>query len=82
MSAAGVFLAAGTLSVVGGAVRDGAWPDNGTKAVVATSGLVLVSSALSHTPARPVVESLAWLFLLVIIMATVPGLRTAQRKGT
>ena len=71
------FLAAGAVAVVGGAIRDKAWPSYTARAVIGTVALVLVASATSETRAAPLVRAVGLLLLLTTVMAAV---RAAQKK--
>jgi hypothetical protein len=71
------FLAAGAVAVVGGAIRDKAWPSYTTRAVLGTVALVIVASATSDTRIAPLVRAVGLLLLLTTIMAAV---RAAQKK--
>jgi hypothetical protein len=72
------FLAAGVVSVIGGAIKSKKWPDNTARAAIGTIVLVLVASASTNTKAAPLVNAIGLLLLLTSIMAAV---RAAQTKG-
>lgn len=72
------FLAAGAVSVIGGAIREKKWPDNTARAAVGTIVLVVAASATTNTRVAPLVNAVGLLLLLTSIMAAV---RAAQPKG-
>ena len=72
------FLAAGVVSVIGGAIKQKKWPDNTARAAIGTIVLVLVASASTNTKAAPLVNAIGLLLLLTSIMAAV---KAAQKKG-
>lgn len=72
------FLAAGAVSVVGGAIREKKWPENTARAALGTIVLVVVASATTNTRVAPLVHAVGLLLLLTSIMAAV---RAAQPKG-
>lgn len=69
------FLAAGTVAIVGGAIRDKKWPANTTKALVATFAIVLLASASSDTPLAPLVHAIG---LLVLLAATLAAIKQSK----
>lgn len=71
------FLAAGAVSVIGGAIQQKKWPDNTGRAVIGTVVLVLVASASTNTRMAPLVQAVGLLLLLTSIMAAV---KAAQSK--
>lgn len=70
------FLAAGAVSVIGGAIEKGAWPDNIARSLIGTVVLVVVASATADTRFAPLVRAIGLLLLLTAIMAAV---RAAQK---
>jgi hypothetical protein len=72
------FLAAGVVSVIGGAIKQKKWPDNTARAAIGTIVLVLVASASTNTKAAPLVNAIGLLLLLTSIMAAV---KAANEKG-
>lgn len=74
------YLAAGTVSIVGGAVAEKHWPANGLKAVVGTTVLVVVASATTNTRVAPLVHAIGLLLLLTSVMAAVSQIQKAKRK--
>jgi hypothetical protein len=72
------FLAAGAVSVIGGAIQQKKWPENTGRAVIGTVVLVLVSSASANTRIAPLVQAIGLLLLLTAVMASV---KTASLKG-
>jgi hypothetical protein len=71
------FLAAGVVSVIGGAIHQKRWPDNTGRAAIGTVVLVLASSASANTRIAPLVQAVGLLLLLTSIMAAVK----ATQKG-
>lgn len=71
------FLAAGTVSIIGGAIKEKKWPKHTVRAIIGTVLLVLAASASTGTRVGPLVHAIGLLFLLASIMAAV---RTAQSK--
>jgi len=80
-----VVLAAGAITFVGGYAQQGGYPDNGTEAIIGTIGLTIIAAGLKDTRVAPLVNAFAWLFLLVAVYASVPGLhasfKVASKKG-
>ncbi len=72
------YLAAGAVSVIGGAIREKKWPDNTGRAAIGTVVLVLAASASANTRGAPLVQAVGLLLLLTSIMAAV---KAAQTKG-
>lgn len=75
------FLAAGSVAIVGGAVKEHKWPTNGINAVIGTVVLVLVASATAETRFASLVRAVGLLLLLTSIMAavtTAQGLKGQQ----
>jgi len=73
------YLAAGSVAIVGGIAREGAWPASGLNAVVGTTLLVIAASATSETAMAPLVRAIGLLLLMASVMAAVPGF-TAKKK--
>lgn len=71
------FLAAGVVSVIGGAIKQKKWPDNTARAAIGTIVLVLAASASTNTKAAPLVNAIGLLLLLTSIMAAV---KAAQKR--
>lgn len=72
------FLAAGAIAVVGGYRREGQFPKDGMRAVLATVALVIVASATNGSRFAPLVRAFGFLVLLGSVYATV---RTYQSKS-
>ena len=76
------YLAAGAVSIVGGARRSGGWPTTGGKVIIATIALVIIASATSNTKIAPLVHAFGLLTLLVAVMATVNAeIASKKKKG-
>jgi hypothetical protein len=74
------FLAAGTVAIIGGAIKEHRWPSNAVGAVIGTVVLTLVASASANTRIAPLVHAIGLLLLLASAMAAV---KTANlRKKT
>lgn len=71
------FLAAGAVSVIGGAIAEKKWPANTARSVIGTIVLVVAASATADSKAAPLVNAIGLLLLLTSIMAAV---RTAQKS--
>jgi hypothetical protein len=74
------FLAAGTVTIIGGAMKEKRWPSTSTTAIIGTVVLVLVASASNGTKLAPLVRAIGLLFLLAATMATVKVVQ-ASKKG-
>lgn len=73
------FLAAGAVTLVGGAMREKRWPSNSTKSIIGTVVLVLVASATTGSKIAPLVRAIGLLFLLAATMATVKVVTAAKK---
>lgn len=73
------FLAAGGVSVIGGAIAEKHWPANGLKAVVGTVALVVAASATANTRIAPLVHAIGLLLLLSAIIAAVKQIQKGKR---
>lgn len=71
------FLAAGAVSIIGGAIHEKKWPSHTLTSIIGTVVLVIVASATSGTRAAPLVHAVGLLLLLTSIMAAV---KQANRK--
>lgn len=71
------YLAAGAVSVIGGAIHEKQWPKNTGRATIGTLVLVLAASATANTRVAPLVQAVGLLLLLTAIMAAV---KTAQNR--
>lgn len=72
------FLAAGAVSVIGGAIREKGWPDNVARSIIGTIVLVVVASATTNSRVAPLVRAVGMLLLLASVMAAV---KASQKKG-
>jgi hypothetical protein len=75
------YLAAGAVSIVGGARRANGWPATGGRVIIATIVLVIVASASNNSKIAPLVHAFGILLLLVAVMATVNAELTSKKKG-
>jgi hypothetical protein len=71
------YLAAGAVSIIGGAIREKKWPANTARAALGTIALVVVASATTNSKAAPLVQAIGLLLLLTSIMAAA---RASQKK--
>ena len=74
------YMAAGTVAIVGGIAREGAFPKAGLNAVVGTVILVVVVSATAGTAVAPLARAIGMLLLLASVMAAVPAFTTKGLK--
>lgn len=74
-------LATGGLALAGGYAREGGFPSNGTKAILATLTLVVIASATGDTKIGPLVSAIAWLSLLGVAYAVIPALGKGANNG-
>lgn len=74
------FLAAGGVAIVGGAIAEKHWPNNGAKAVVGTVALVIAASATADSRIAPLVHAIGLLLLLTSIMAAVKQVNSKKGK--
>lgn len=63
------FLAAGGVSIIGGAIAEKKWPANGVKALIGTVVLVIVASATGNSRIAPLVHAIGLLLLLTAVIA-------------
>lgn len=63
------YLAAGTVTLIGGTARHKGLPPDAAKSVFGTVGLVMVASALDGTRVAPLVRAFGLLLLLASVMA-------------
>ena len=76
------YLAAGAVSIIGGARRSNGWPATGGKVIIATIVLTIVASATNNSKMAPLVHAFGLLLLLVAVMATVNAeLASKKKKG-
>jgi hypothetical protein len=71
------YLAAGVVSIAGGAIAEKHWPDHTVGAIIGTVVLVVAASATAGTRAAPLVHAIGLLLLLTSVMAAV---RTVQKS--
>ena len=75
------FLAAGTVAVIGGAIRDKKWPSNANKAIIGTVAVTLLAAASADTPFAPLVHAIGLLVLLAAGMAAIKVSKIGQKNG-
>lgn len=69
------YLAAGAVSIIGGAARDKQWPKDATRALIGTIAAVLLASASADTKLAPLVHAIG---LLVLLAATMAAIKQAK----
>jgi hypothetical protein len=74
-----VVLGAGSLALAGEFAKEGGFPKDGPKAIIATVGLVIVFSVAANTPLEPLASALAWLILLGAVYAAVPAFQAGKK---
>lgn len=65
------YLGAGALSLAGGAIKTGKWPDNTMQVAIATAVLVLFASATGDTKLGPLVRAIGILFFMAALYGVV-----------
>lgn len=73
---------AGGVSLIGGWRKEGKWPANGYRAVIATVCLVLLMNVLDGTQAAPVARGLSYLLLLSAVFVTVGSWNSPTKKAS
>lgn len=73
------FLAAGGVTLIGGAVANHKWPSNSTRIVIGTVTLVVIASATGDTKIGPLVHAVGLLTLLAAAMATTKTIQAAKK---
>ena len=74
------FFATGFVAIVGGTIREHAWPKEGAQAILGTLVLVVVASATAGTRIAPLVRAIGLLLLLTATMAAVNATNAAAKK--
>ena len=74
------FLAAGGVSLIGGAVAAKGWPSNALTSIIGTVALVIIASATGGTRLAPLVRAVGLLILLAASMAAVKHVSDAKKK--
>jgi hypothetical protein len=74
------YLAAGAITIAGGAIREHKFPTDGHKAIIGTVALVIVASATGESKIAPLVHAIGLLLLLAAVMTTVKAVK--ERKAT
>lgn len=74
------YLAAGIVSIVGGAIREKKWPESTVRSIVGTVALVIAASATSNTRVAPLVRAIGMLLLLTSVMAAVKAANQVKVK--
>lgn len=75
------YLAAGAVTIVGGAMAKKAWPDNTTTVMIGTVVLVIVASATANSKLAPLVHAFGLLVLLAAVLATTSQNLKAKKKA-
>lgn len=75
------FLAAGAISVIGGAVAEKQWPVHTGSSIIGTVVLVVVASATTGTKVAPLVHAIGILLVVTSLMAAVK-VANAKKKGS
>jgi hypothetical protein len=75
------YLAAGGVTVVGGAIAEKAWPANTTKVLIGTTVLVIVASATADSKVAPLVHAFGLLVLLSAVLAATSQNLKAKKKA-
>lgn len=75
------FLAAGAVSLVGGAAREKAFPAHGLNAVIGTVVLVIVASATAGTKVAPLVRAIGLVLLMAAVFAATRNVQKAKKNG-
>lgn len=73
------YLAAGTVAIIGGAIREQGWPPNVLKSVIGTIGLTIAASTTANSRFAPAVHALGLLLLLASVMAAVRAASEAHK---
>lgn len=71
------YLAAGTLAVAGGVIREHGWPPNLTRSIIGTVVLVIAASTATDTRFAPLVHAIG---LLLVLAATMAAVRAVQSR--
>ncbi len=74
------FLAAGAVSIVGGAIVEKKWPKDTARSIIGTVVLVVVASATANTRVAPLVNAIGLLFLLASVMSAVRAAQASKGK--
>jgi peptidoglycan/LPS O-acetylase OafA/YrhL len=74
------FLAAGAISLTGGAIAEKKWPSNSLTAVIGTVALVIIASASEGTKVAPLVRAIGLLLLLAAFMAAVKTVQDSKKR--
>lgn len=73
------FLAAGMVSIAGGAIAEKKWPSHTVGSIIGTVVLVVAASATANTRAAPLVHAIGLLLLLTSVMAAVKATQNAKK---
>lgn len=74
------FLAAGGISLIGGAVAEKGWPSNSLRAVIGTVVLVVIASASSGSRIAPLVRAIGLLIVLAASLAAIKQVADSKKK--
>jgi hypothetical protein len=75
------YLAAGAVSILGGAIQEKRWPGNTAWSIIGTVVLVVVASATTGTRFAPLVRAIGLLLLLTAVMAAVRASQKVKKNG-
>ncbi len=73
------FLAAGAVTIAGGAIKEKKWPANTTRALIGTVTLVVVASATADSRIAPLVHAIGLLLLLAAVMAATTAVQNSKK---
>lgn len=65
------FLAAGAVSLTGGAIANHSWPPDALRSLIGTAALTIIASATAGTRIAPLVHAIGLLLLLTAGMAAI-----------
>lgn len=73
------YLAAGAVSIIGGAIAEKGWPKGMTRSLIGTTVLVVAASATADTRIAPLVRAIGLLLLLTSVMASVKAVQEVKK---
>jgi len=75
------YLAAGVTAIAGGYRSQGQFPADGYKAVLATTGLVILASASNDTKLAPLVRAVGFVLFMGALYGAVKAFQTPAKKS-